>query len=38
MAGVILDDLRERYQPTFRRGNLIYSGTLGREIRPAEAT
>ncbi|HYT92751.1 MAG TPA: hypothetical protein VEL76_28805, partial [Gemmataceae bacterium] len=34
---VILAHLRERYEPTFRRGNVLYSPRLGREVKAAEA-
>jgi Primase C terminal 2 (PriCT-2) len=34
---VILADLGARYQPTFRRGDLLYSAALGREVRRGEA-
>jgi hypothetical protein len=34
---IILEDFRRRYQPRFRRGNAIYSDSLSREVKPAEA-
>jgi putative DNA primase/helicase len=35
-AEVILDYLRDKYEPTFRRGPLIYSAKYGREIKKQE--
>jgi hypothetical protein len=34
---IILDYFRTNYQPVFRRGSVIYSATLGREVKAAEA-
>jgi putative DNA primase/helicase len=34
---IILASFRERFQPTFRRGNVLWSGRLGREVRHSEA-
>lgn len=34
---VILEWFRDYYQPTFRRGNCLFSGALGREVKPGEA-
>jgi len=35
---IILDHFRESYQPTFRRGTVLYSSALAREVKPGEAT
>jgi hypothetical protein len=35
--GTILAYWRDYYKPTFRRGNVIYSDSLRREVRPSEA-
>jgi hypothetical protein len=34
---IILDWYRTHYQPVFRRGTVLYSGALGREVKAAEA-
>jgi hypothetical protein len=34
---IILAHFREKYQPVFRRGNVLYSGSLNREVRMGEA-
>jgi hypothetical protein len=36
-AGIILDHLRTTYHPTFRRGDVLYSRALGREVTRSEA-
>jgi putative DNA primase/helicase len=35
-SSIILDYLRTKYEPTFRRDSMIYSAKRGREIRKAE--
>jgi NrS-1 polymerase HBD domain len=35
---VLCDWLRSTYQPTFRRGRLLYSAKLGREVSSSEAS
>src|SRR5262249_34118622 len=34
---IILDFWRELYHPVFRKGTSLFSGKLGREVRPSEA-
>ncbi|HJT79198.1 MAG TPA: hypothetical protein VJ739_18525 [Gemmataceae bacterium] len=34
---IILTYFRSKYQPVFRRGPVLYSGSLGREVRMTEA-
>lgn len=34
---LILQHFREKYDPIFRRGNVLFSGRLGREVKAGEA-
>jgi putative DNA primase/helicase len=34
---IILEHFRQKYNPVFRRETALYSGTLGRQVKPGEA-